>query len=229
MNLQLLRFGKGMELGNGKVAVWEIESRRLFARIVRSLLSEQGKDATEPYQLWGDNGKAVNPKKALIVMNSLPTVPYDNKTLLGKLYSKVAQCIESDIELENAIQDMGANISRLIDDAGMSLWGNYSFAQGWALEQYLKAFEYRPNCGTHDATLLEDCIRFFELCLDVGCASPIVMVNAKSFFDTEDLEGLYSQAVFLGTSLLVLETQHDSSHFEQERKMVIDQDFLVSP
>lgn len=229
MNLQLLRFGNGMELGNGKVSVWEIESHQLFTRIIRSLLSEQGKDASEPYQLWGDNGKAVNPKKAIIVMNSLPTVPYDNKTLLGKLYSKVVQCIEHDIELEHTIRDMGINISHLIEDAGMSLWGNYSFAQGWGLEQYLKAFEYRPDCGGDDATLLEGCIRFFELCLDIGCTSPIVMVNAKTFFDAGDLKELYSQAVFLGTPLLILESKHDLSYYEHERKMAIDQDFLVSP
>lgn len=227
MKLQLLRFGEGIEISPGKVSVLEVESRRLFTRVVRALLSERGQEADEPYQLWDDNDKAVNPKKALVVLNALPAVPYDNKTLLGKLYTKVERMIEGDDELERKLREMGWGITSAIEDVGIALWGNYCFDARWSLGQYLRAFGFHPDCGD-DEPLLENCIRFLGLCADVDQAIPVVMVNAKMFFDRDELEELYSQAVFLGTSLLLLETQHDSIRSEQERKMVIDQDFLVS-
>lgn len=226
MKFQLLRFGEGIELGGGKVAALEIEDRHLFTRTVRAVLSEQGKDAEEPYQLWSDSGKAISPKKAMTVVNALPIVPYDNKTLVGKLHAKVGQMIEGDFELEEKLQTLGTGIADVIEDVGIALWGNYAFENSWDLGLFLKAFGYRPNCGDVE-TLLENCIRFFGLCADVDQTMPITMVNAKAFFDAKELEELYSQAIFLGTPLLLLESWHDVTRYDQERKMVIDQDFLV--
>lgn len=227
MRLQLLRFGEGVELGNGKVTAIEIENCHLFTRVVRALLSEQGKDAVEPYQLWDDTGKAVSPKKSLVVLHSLPVVPYDNKTLLGKLWTKVSRLIEGDDECERLLYGLGAQISNVVEDVGIALWGNYAFEQAWSLEQHLKAFEFKPVCGETE-TLLENCIRFFGLCADADQSMPVVMVNAKSFFEQNELKELYSQAVFLGTTLVILDSRHDTTCYELERKMVIDQDFLVT-
>lgn len=227
MKLQLLRFGPGIDMGGGKVSVLEIESRHLFTRVIRALLSEEGEDADEPYQLWDDGGKAVAPRKALVVLNALPSIPYDNKALLGKLYGRVARLIEDDIETESKLHELGTGIADLIEGAATALWGNYSFDQPWNLEQHLKAFGFKPVCGDGE-TLLDNCIRFLGLCVDGGQELPVVMVNAKTFFDEDELEELYSQAVFLGVPLLLLESQHSEKRHDQERKMVIDQYFLVS-
>lgn len=214
-------------MSSDKVSVLEVEDRHLFARVVQSLLSERGQEANEPYQLWGDDGKAVNPKKAFLVLNALPIVPYDNKTLLSKLYARVARMVEENYELERRLQEMGQEIASVVEDVGIALWGNYCFDAAWNLEQHLKAFGFHPDCGDEES-LLENCIRFLGLCADIDHTIPIATINAKMFFDRNELEELYSQALFLDIPLLLLETWHDVTHYDYERKMVIDQDFLVS-
>lgn len=227
MRLQLLRFDGSLELGNGKVSAMEVDNRQLYTRIVQSFLSEQGREAIEPYQLWNDAEKAVNPKKSMIVLNTLPEIPFDNKTLLSKLYVRVARSVEDDCELEQRICSLGSELLRLMEECGLMCWGTYSFGQAWNVEQFLKSFGFGPSCNVC-GSLLENCINYFGVCADVDQKTPIVLVNGKTFFDSEELEELYSQAVFLGIHLLLLDSQHDSEQYEQERKMAIDQDFLVS-
>lgn len=227
MRLQLLRFGGSLELGGDKVSAVEVGHRKLYTRVVQSLLSEQGKEAIEPYQLWDDTGKALSSKKSLIVINSLPEMPYGNKTLLGKLYAKMARSVEEDCDFEQYIASRGLEILAMLEEHGLRFWGTYSFNQTWNLEQFLKSFSFQPVYD-ENGSLLENCINYLGFCADIDQKTPVVLIGGKSFFDSGELEELYSQAVFLGVPLLLLDSQHDSIQYGQERKMVIDQDFLVS-
>ena len=228
MKLQLLRFQCDVDLAPGCVRTLQIEDHHVFARVVESLASEKGLEAVEPYALWDEAGKKVNPKKALLLLNSLPAVPYDDKALLAKLYAYMRMQLENAPDANEGVSQLAYGILDALEAKALELWGTYSFGEDWSVEAFLKAFAFTPAING-DAMLLDRAIALFGLCADIGFQSPMVMVNAKSFFDAKELETLFQQAVFFGVRLLLLESHKDEMHYDIEQKVIIDQDFLVVP
>ena len=76
-------------------------------------------------------------------------------------------------------------------------------------------------------SLLDNCIKFFDLCVDVAPDSLVILVNSKSFFTQEELEILFDHAVFCGVDLLLIESWPCDTVYELECKTVLDQHFLV--
>jgi len=224
MRLQLLRFGTEVTFTKERVQTLEIFDRSLFARVVASLISEEGENAVEPYELWSETGKRLAPKKRLLLLNNLPRIPFDNKTLLSKLYGVITSGLETEGRLE-MVDSAGRDL--LLSVAGLTngLWGRYDFGIDWSAATLLKAFSFAPDCSSANS-LLENCIAFFGFCIDVKLEMPLVLVNAKSFFAPEELDALIEQAVFCGVEVLLLESWHDSDSHLNEEKTVLDQQFI---
>ena len=225
MILKLLRFESEISLEPGRVATLEILNRRLYSRVVASLLSEQGEQALEPYALWEVNGKKKATRGALMVLSSLPAVPLADRMLLSKLYAKLSQALVEDVSRSVEVAQAAAHLEGLLLEQNIELWGTYRFGVEWDAAQMLKAFALRPETDSEEP-LLDQLVSLFGLCADVGLQKPLVLVNAKSFFEPEDLSELASQAFFYGISLLLLESWADETKYDWEHKTLIDQWFL---
>lgn len=222
----MLRLGVDIEVLGEGVSTLEIEDRVLFARVVRSFLSEEGEYADEPYVIFGDSDKRVNPKKALHVVNTLPEVPLNDRTMLARLVKLVAERTELDSSLHEQIQSLSSALMEATEDVIGGMRGDYCLAVKWSYEAYLKSFGLSP-ITYQDYSLLDNCIRLLGFCADIGDSAPVVLVNAKSFFSENELEELFDQAVFSGTRLLLLESWIDDRAFERETKTTIDQHFCT--
>ncbi len=226
MRLQLLRFGLEADLSPDKVQTLEILDRSVFSRVVSSLLSEAGENAPEPYAIWDDKGKRLNPKKHLLVLNELPRMPFNNRTLLNKLYGRLV----AQLELSGRVEDVNEAGRRLLNSLALEsidLWGTYGFDLEWNAEALLKAFSFVPSCNEADS-FLDSCSAFFGFCIDIQLGMPLVFVNAKSFLTNNELDAFIEQAIFCGVEVLLLESWHDDSNHRGEQKIVLDQELLVS-
>lgn len=223
--MQLLRYGANVEFAKASVSTLEILDRSVFARFISALLSERGEDAIEPYELWNDSGKRMPPRKALLVVDGLPTLPYDNRTLLSKLYGFVCSQLEND-GVSDAVDELAEKLTELVLDSTNGMWGQYDFGIDWSQTTFMKAFSLMPACS-EDNSLLENCIAFLGFCVDIKLNMPLVLVNAKSFFTSEELDQLMEQAVFLGVQVLLVESWHDEVTHLHEEKTVLDQQFIV--
>lgn len=228
MRFKLLRFDSVVDVVPGVPSVLEVEDHALFARVTGSLISGLGEEAEEPYLLWDEaKGKAINPKKGMLVLHSLPELPYDDKKLLGKLYSHMQGLLEKDGEAQDAIAVLTEGLGARLEGIGCRLRGTYDFEVEWSVEHYLKAFAFEPVYDGCE-TFLERCISFFGLCSDIELAKTLVMVNAKSFFTPDEMRELYEQVFFLNIPLLLIEPSIDEHVYERERKRCIDLHFLES-
>lgn len=225
MKLQFLRFENEVVLSDDSVATLQVEDRLLFSRMVQSLVSGLGEQACEPYCMWDDSGKKVPPRKAFFVVDALPQVPLSDRSMLGKLYAKLEGDIDDGTLFPAELDETFLRLRQMLESSSVELWGRYEFGVDWSPALFLKAFGFQPVQEDGD-TLLDNCIRFFELCVDIGFDKPVILVNAKSFFGEKDLSELFSQAIFHGIPLMLIESWSDGSMYENERKMVIDQDFL---
>ena len=222
MKLQFTRLNLTVDIDPEMPTCLQIENRALFSRIVSSLASELGQDAVEPYVIWNDAGKEINPKKAIALLNGLPSVPWDSKALMGKLYTKVMHSLAQSPDLEIRLQELSNEVMDEIERLGLEYHGRYEFGVEWSPEVLLKAFGYAP-VFEESQLFLDNCIRYFEMCVDVGYQVSHFLVNAKSFLDDNEVQALYDQAFFLEMPLVLLESWHDDRVFEKERKIVLDQ------
>lgn len=225
MILKLLRFDGELTIGPEKVTTLEIENRHVFSRVVASLLSEKGEEAIEPYAIWDDKGKKKTAKGAFLALSSLPDLPLNDRTLLSKLYTQLALNINDNIELSDKIADTTSELEGYFLGENLELWGQYDFGTRWDVGQILKAFSFRPAVDD-DQLLLDRLISFFGLCADINHGKPLLMVNAKSFFEPDELSEVASQAFFYGIQLLMLESWADDATHEWEQKTCIDQWFF---
>lgn len=225
MILKFFRFESEIELSQLWVSVLEVQNRTLFTRIVESLVSGKGDDAGEPYGLWDEKGKVVSASKSITVVSSLPEVPVYSKSMLGKLYKRIAAEYVQNSELEAAVETLMKSLSNMSGRISSELWGAYAFGVNLELPVLIKALALQPACDG-GVSLFDKLIQFFKLCVDIGQSTPIVFVNLKSFLSQEELKTLYEQAFFYGQSLLLLESWHDVTRFPEERKTRIDQCLL---
>lgn len=226
MRLRLLRLDLDLVLDVGSVTTLCVADKTLFTRIVESLLSEQGEYAKEPYLLFDDNDKRTSTKRRLLILNALPSIPLNDRTLLSKLAKRVREMSEVDSGIYEDIATFSAKLNTAIEEASGFLRGEYGFATDWDIEAYLKAFSFLPQTST-DYSLLDNCMRLVEMIADIEPNMPLVMVNAKAFFTTEELVELFERTVFSGVRLLLLESYDEGPINEQELLISIDQHFCV--
>lgn len=226
MKLRFARLDCDVMLAKDAVTTLEIHDRRVFARIVQALISARGKFAIEPYLLFDEREKEVRPQNALLVVHSLPTLPLRDRNLLSKLYKRMNTLMELESNRYARIHQLAAQLEGEISLVAESLWGDYGLASEWSLGAYLKTYNF--SSAESDESLLDNCIRFVDLCVDVAPDLPVVLVNAKSFFAWDELEILYDHVVFSGLELLLLESWPQSVILKNETKTVLDQHLCVA-
>lgn len=226
MRLELLRLNARVSIGPGVPSTLEIHDRALFAKVCRSLISERGQYAEEPYVLMTEDGKAVSARKSMLVVSALPNLPLRDRTLISKLYQQIAMQAELNSEKYELVNELACRLSEELETVTDGMWGEYSFAGEWSIGAYCKAMSFLPV--TDDShSLIENCIALLGLCADIGFECPIVMVNAKSFLVTEEIEELFEQVFFLDSRLLLLESWQDNRVLAREEKTIVDLHFLV--
>ena len=224
MKLQFLRSSCLLEIQPSRPLIYQFESPSLFSRVVQSLLSELGEDAIEPYVVWDSKDKRINPKKAFLVMNSLPCIPVDD-SLSKALFQRIDNLFKGVPDLKSCLEDDWAQLQKLILGTNQGYNGFYTFNREFDLIKLLKLFGYSPLIDLSNE-LLDNCMRYLELCADAQLDKPIVFVNAFRFFTENELVLLFEKAKFNGISLLLLESGINRKDIQNTRYIVVDQHFL---
>jgi CRISPR-associated protein Csn2 len=208
----------------GAVTVVEVHNVVLFSRICQSLLSELAEEAIEPYSLWDEKAKRVNPKGAFIACSDVFNLPWDSRTIVGKLFGVIDSMFMEDESIRSGVENLNRQIVSEVDQLAFQLDAQYSFNVEWALTQYLKAFGFSP-VRNRDASLLENLIQFLDFASDMSLSKPLLFVNLKNFLAENQICEVFERIFFHDLSVLLIEHTPCDSMFEHERKMVVEQDF----
>lgn len=224
----ILRFS-GLEhpirITAGRPAVVEVSNKILFSRMCISLHSELGEEAPEPFSIWSDEGKELNPAKCCLMIESPIILPWADRKLIGNLQSCFEQMMleneTSRLDIEQTAKQLEYSVERL----GFQVEGDYSFALEWDLRQFLKAFRFGPEYDLSDP-LIDNLIKFLDFTADVMAGQLLVFFNLKNFLGIKDLERFYERVFFREMPVLLMESTRDPNEYEPEIKLAIDQDFL---
>lgn len=216
-------FEKSIELPLGKATTVEINNRKLFARIVQSIVGG-AKEPLEPFTLWKDDSE-VKPSVVFYYLADPIHLPYrDSKfegLMLESIQNELHRNVDAYIELESLIE----RAKRIIEDGTLALNSDYSLAISLDMPKLLKSLGFCVD-GGEERPLLDNLIQFMGFTKDIGFDKWIVVTNLKSFFDKKDLEIFFDQADFYGFSCLLLETSHDSERYRHEIKYQVDDQFI---
>ena len=216
-----------LEVRAGIPTVLEIHNPRLFSRCCQSLISGDGEGALEPYSLWDDNGKEIGADSGFLPILSPLQLPWDNKLVVGRLHRLVRDRLYEDYEVRDSIDEFVREMGFLIDRFNLQVEGEYGFGVEWDLMRYLKMLAFSPYRNAEE-TILDNLIRFLDVCYDMHINRALLFVNVKSFLAEIDLIDLYERMFFLNLEVLMVESSADGRLFDREFKRCIDLHFLES-
>ena len=210
----------------GNVTTLQIESPVLFSRIVRAAFSLDEDNAFERYSLW-DGEERIKAKDSFLLVNDLLNLPWDHRLLFGSIMKKMEIEFLEDEDLRQAVEASQRELSRKLLSIGMSYDSDYGYGVEWDFKRYLKMMAF--GIDTHDDDpYIDNVIKFLSLAFDANCEQVIVFANLKTFLSENDLKIMFDHVFSTGLKLFLLENKCDNNSYENEKKYVVDMQFLES-
>ena len=226
MRLVFAGFDRPLELEPGNCTTLEVENQALFVRLVRSLVSGEGRYADEPYSVW-DGDEELKPRDALLVIDNPLQLPWDERGFMGSVLKRIDREYLEDEDLRRAVEGLQSAMASQLAALGMGLNADFSFGQEWDFRRYLKFMGFGVSYQ-ESKSFLDNQLNFLSLALDSGDKRVLVFVNLKTFLSENDFKIFLDQVFFQKSRVLLLENKLDSNSYEHESKRCIDLHFIES-
>lgn len=226
MRLVFAGLDRPLELEPGNCTTLEVENQALFVRLVRSLVSGEGRYADEPYSVW-DGDEELKPRDALLVIDNPLQLPWDERGFMGSVLKRIEREYLEDEDLRRAVEGLQSAMASQLATLGMGLNADFSFGQEWDFRRYLKFMGFGVSYQ-ESKSFLDNQLNFLSLALDSGDKRVLVFVNLKTFLSENDFRMFLDQVFFQKSRVLLLENKLDSNSYEHESKRCIDLHFIES-
>lgn len=215
-----------VEVTPGRCSTIEVENQTLFTRIAQSLLSGEGRYATEPFSIW-EGEDELRPKDILLVIDNPLSLPWDDRVYMGSIVKRIEREYLEDEDLRRAVEELQGSIATKLMSLGLGMNTDLGFSLEWDFKRYLKFMGFGV-CYQGSKSFLDNLLNFLSLALDSGDKRVIAFVNLKTFLSKNDFEAFLEQVSFLKTKVLLIENKQDANQYEYEQKRAIDLDFIES-
>ena len=215
-----------VEVTPGRCSTIEVENQTLFTRIAQSLLSGEGRYATEPFSIW-EGEDELRPKDILLVIDNPLSLPWDDRVYMGSIVKRIEREYLEDEDLRRAVEELQGSIATKLMSLGLGMNTDLGFILEWDFKRYLKFMGFGV-CYQGSKSFLDQLLNFLSLALDSGDKRVIAFVNLKTFLSKNDFEAFLEQVSFLKTKVLLIENKQDANQYEYEQKRAIDLDFIES-
>lgn len=226
MRLVFAGLDRSLELEPGNCTTLEVENQALFVRLVRSLVSGEGRYADEPYSVW-DGDEELKPRDALLVIDNPLQLPWDERGFMGSVLKRIEREYLEDEDLRRAVEGLQSAMASQLATLGMGLNADFSFGQEWDFRRYLKFMGFGVSYQ-ESKSFLDNQLNFLSLALDSGDKRVLVFVNLKTFLSENDFRMFLDQVFFQKSRVLLLENKLDSNSYKHESKRCIDLHFIES-
>lgn len=226
MRLVFAGLDRSLELEPGNCTTLEVENQALFVRLVRSLVSGEGRYADEPYSVW-DGDEELKPRDALLVIDNPLQLPWDERGFMSSVLKRIEREYLEDEDLRRAVEGLQSAMASQLATLGMGLNADFSFGQEWDFRRYLKFMGFGVSYQ-ESKSFLDNQLNFLSLALDSGDKRVLVFVNLKTFLSENDFRMFLDQVFFQKSRVLLLENKLDSNSYIHESKRCIDLHFIES-
>lgn len=205
------------------VSVLEIENKKLFYSFLRSLMSDDCEKANENIVLL-DSDKELKMSKALIIITDIVNLDLNSKKIISMAMEKLEMICSNDEEISNKLQELNYELALEVNKLINELSADFSISYEWKLSKYLKAFDFSPEKLERD-DLCEGILRYLQIVSELFKNQVVCFVNAKSYFDEEQMQEIYKYALYNKIKLFLLESSCENHKQKYEKKLLIDKEF----
>lgn len=208
-----------VELSDKKISVLEVINNHLFALICSSLLEKDDELRELSFSLWNEN-KEIKPEQNILYVDSLLSLPWDDKKLNNKFLESVSKEINLDEKRRSRIVDAVSVINKEIFQVSSGFNASYELQTEWDMSKYLNMSHFSAEKAGR--SFFDNQIEFLNFISDVSFGGAVVFVNLKKFFTQEQYVEWSNQVIFLGIQTLLIETETSIQDNINENKQAIN-------
>lgn len=218
MNLLLYNCDNNIILTEDKIVVLEVENPKVFVNIIRDVI-EQVFPAREI--AFEENNSVVKSKDMICVIDHIG-FDISTKTLLTKIYKHIENTLNIDLsckaQYEQLVNEFRNNLLKLFVDIDIDF-----DSENAEIKDALGIIKLIPMFDSE--SILDKLLQYINICAELKLCKIIVLVNAKSYLNVDELKQLYIHSLYKKQTLVLLENVHREQLLENERKVFIDNDF----
>lgn len=206
-----------------KVAVLEVADKKLFLSIVASLRRAEDDLCGEPFMLLNED-KELKASQFLEVVTDVLNPDTANRKIVTKALESLNRLCVQDEERASEFEQLHATMYQKIAALLNELNSDFVVSAEWNLSKYLKAFDFGVREVSAEESF-EQLLQYVQLHGEFMHDKILCLVNAKAYFEREEILELYKFSVYNKINLWLIESAHDEALMENERKWIIDADF----
>ena len=202
----------------GFVLSIECESKEYFAKLI-----ENAKGLNLNHFKIVSNEKVVDVEKELLTIIDYYSIESYEKTILTKFYKTLDKTYVSDEEVIIKMKKISEEFSRLAKYVVEDLNADFEINMPTLISDYLKFSGLKMVGGFEFG--FEGTLNFINLCSALKLYKVLVLVNAKSFFNDNQMEEIIKCLTYNKQKTLFIDSTISKKIYKNEIKLYIDSDF----
>ena len=203
---------------DGKVISLECQNMRYFSKLVSCCKGESSNGLVVL-----DGEKALDLSKDGFVLIDYYSLEQYSKTVYTKFYKSLDKIYNNDELVVKCFKDVDSIIQKMLLYVTESYDIKFAATLPTQLSDYLKFSDVKPEGGFTD--FFESIINFVSLVSSLKLYEVLIFVNAKCFFDSRQLNEIIKCCAYNRQKTIFLESAFSQTHYENEIKLLIDEDF----
>lgn len=212
-----------IEFNENYINILEINDKKLFNKMVYSLNKSinLNEDIEGIYLL--ENNTEINLSKNSIIIYDFFNIDVNQSKMLKALYEDIAKEYRFNYDDETIIS-IQKNLIGSVREILMEY--DYEFTQKETVDikDLLKIMELKFDINYYDKSI-ENIFLLIDLVSAFNLYKLVVLVNAKCYFNSEEINEIYKMSKYKRINLLLVEFYKDETKKTLENKILIDEDF----
>lgn len=211
-------YERKLEWKENEIITWIIESPVFFQKIVQELLQQC--NGEEGNFVLSDNEKILKIDKTMEIIINPYAITMNQRKILNKVYADITK-IACQAEHYMKTQECFGIIENYLAEIEQELPYSFLWNGEQNVTQILKAFDV--HLDEIEGNMLERIVQYISILGNLLDISVVVLVNIKSYLDTQELLELYKAADYMKIHLILLENK-ETELLSGETKMILDKD-----
>ncbi len=230
MILKLFPYENEICFNTEKTNIIEVKDKKLFLNLCKSFYTHSVYDEGAENIKLLDGDKLLKLSKNIIVITDILKIDFNDKSIINKLYDRIEQFLNINIETKNEIITKYSALIELIDDILYDFDFDVDFNFEFTIKKFLKYLNLKVKVSENDE-IIYNILLFIDIVSQFHLCSVLVFINLKNFFEDSDILEIYKYAKYKKINILLLECSNGRRLLHNEKKLYIDEnydDFIVS-
>ncbi|MBU3193411.1 type II-A CRISPR-associated protein Csn2 [Clostridium algidicarnis] len=223
IKLSVFPLENDIEFSENYVNILEIENKKMFSQFVYSLnrIINYNEESEEVILLEGN--KRLSISKDVMLIHDLFNIDVNESKILKALHLDIENQYKqeySEVNLLEKFNDVIKNINDIISSYDFE----FEYKKEITIKELLKTINFKFDSNYYDNPF-DNIMCIFDLVSTFNLYKVIIVVNAKCYFEEEELEEIYKAAKYRNINLLIIEPIIEVQLKYLENKLSIDNDY----